>query len=145
MPQGRGRQDAKGKARHGLQGIGKMSTFFVADTVTVHSVCDAERHGLTMRVRDMNDSARRSGLYRSEPIDATRNLEAWTKITLSGLKRAVYDAPLKRRLARQFNIVGRSHGSKVAVNGDRVWAKNNEDLTRTASPPTQMGWNALTK
>ena len=121
-----------------------LSTFFVADTVTVHSVCDAERHGFTMRVRDMNDSARRGELYRSEPIGAARNLEEWTKITLSGLKRAVYGSPLKRQLARQFNIMGRSHGSKVAVNGDRVWAKDNEILTRTASPPTQMGGNALT-
>lgn len=113
--------------------------------MTVHSVCDVELHGFTMRVRDMNDSATRGELYRSEPIGATRNLEAWTRITLSGLKRAVYGAPLKRRLARQFNILERSNGSKVAVNGDRVWAKDNETLTRTASPPAQMGWNVLTK
>lgn len=110
----------RGRPVMGRKGIGKLSLFSVADNVTVHSVRGGERHGFAMRVSDMEDSARRNEPYRPEPIDAAPGLGAGTRITLSGLKRVVYGAPLKRRLARRFSIIGEVDGFDVAVNGDKI-------------------------
>lgn len=77
----------------GRKGIGKLSPFSVADTVTVHSARGGERHGFVMRARDMDASARGNGTYLPEPIGAAPELDAGTRITPSGLKRPVYGAP----------------------------------------------------
>lgn len=39
---------------------------------------------------------------------------------MSGLRRAVYDAPLRRGLARRFSVIGGDGGFEVAVNGDPI-------------------------
>lgn len=115
-----GGKTRKGRPVMGRKGIGKLSLFSIADTVTVHSVRDGERHGFAMRVRDIEDSIKKNEPYRPEPIGAAPGLETGTRITLSGLKHAVYGAPLKRRLARRFSIIGEIDGFEVAVNGDKI-------------------------
>lgn len=115
-----GGRTPKGRLVMGRKGIGKLSLFSVADNVTVHSVRGGERHGFAMRVGDMEDSARRSEPYRPEPIGAAPDLEAGTRITLSGLKCAVYGVPLRRRLARRFSVIEGIDGFEVAVNGDGI-------------------------
>lgn len=119
-----GGRTPKGRPAMGRKGIGNLSLFSIADTVTVYSARGGERHGFTMRARDMNDHAVGIDAYRPDPIDAAPDLESGTRITLSGLKRAVYGAPLKRRLARRFSIIGEAYGFEVAVNGDRVGAED---------------------
>ena len=47
-----GGKTRKGRPVMGRKGIGKLSLFSIADTVTVHSVRDGERHGFVMRVRE---------------------------------------------------------------------------------------------
>ena len=120
---GGGRTPKKGRPVMGRNGIGKLSPFSMADTVTVHSVRGGERHGFAMRARDMEDSARRGEPYRPEPIGAAPDLESGTRITLSGLRSTVYGAPLRRGLARRFSIIGRG-GFEVAVNGDLIGAED---------------------
>lgn len=115
-----GGKTPKGRPVMGRKGIGKLSLFSIADTVTVHSVRGGERHGFAMRVRDIEGSIKKNEAYRPEPIGAAPGLESGTRITLSGLKHAVYGAPLKRRLARRFSIIGEIDGFEVAVNGDRI-------------------------
>lgn len=115
-----GGKTPKGRPVMGRKGIGKLSLFSVADNVTVHSVRGGERHGFTMRVSDIEDSIKRNEPYRPEPIGAAPDLRAGTRITLSGLKHAVYGVPLKRRLARRFSIIGEIDGFEVAVNGDKI-------------------------
>ena len=115
-----GSKTRKGRPVMGRKGIGKLSLFSIADTVTVHSVRGGERHGFVMRVRDIEDSIKRNEPYRPEPIGAAPGLEAGTRITLSGLEHAVYGAPLKRRLARRFSVIGEIDGFEVAVNGDKI-------------------------
>lgn len=70
--EGGGRTPKKGRLVMGRNGIGKLSPFSIADTVTVHSARGGERHGFEMRARDMEDSARRGAPYRPEPIGAAR-------------------------------------------------------------------------
>ena len=108
----------------GRKGIGNLSLFSVADTVTVHSARGGEKHGFAMRARDMDASARGNGTYLPAPIGAAPDLDAGTRMTLSGLKRPVYGAPLRRLFARRFSIIGEAHGFDVVVNGDRVRAED---------------------
>lgn len=61
---GGGGRTPKGRPVMGRNGIGKLSPFSMADTVTVHSARGGERHGFAMHVRDMEDSARRGEPYR---------------------------------------------------------------------------------
>ena len=115
-----GGKTARGRPVMGRKGIGKLSLFSIADTVTVHSIRNGEQHGFKMRVRDMEDSIRRNEAYRPVSIDAAPDLKVGTRITLSGLKRTVYGAPLKKRLARRFSIIGEIDGFEVAVNGAKI-------------------------
>ena len=119
-----GGKTRKGRPVMGRKGIGKLSLFSIADTVTVHSVRGGERHGFVMRVRDIEDSIKKNEPYRPEPIGAAPGLEAGTRITLSGLEHAVYGAPLKRRLARRFSVIGEIDEFEVAVNGDKIGAED---------------------
>lgn len=115
-----GGKTPKGRPVMGRKGIGKLSLFSVADNVMIHSVRGDERHGFAMRVGDIEDSIKRNEPYFSEPIGAAPDLEAGTRVTLSGLKSAVYGVPLKMRLARRFGIIGEIDGFEVAVNGDGI-------------------------
>ena len=133
--EGGGRTPKKGRLVMGRNGIGNLSPFSIADTVTVHSARGGERHGFVMCVRDMEDSARRGEPYRPEPIDAAPDLESGTRITLSGLRCAIYDAPLRRGLARRFSVIG-GCGFEVAVNGDLIGAAD-----RGCREGLQYVWN----
>ena len=109
-----------GRRVMGRRGIGSLSLFSAADIATVHSVRGGERHGFAMRVRDMEESAKRGEPYRPEPIGAAPGLEAGTRITLSGLRRAARGAALRRQLARRFSVIGEANGFEVAVDGDGI-------------------------
>ena len=90
----------------GSRGMGSLSLFFLADTATVHSARDDERHGFAMRVRDMEESSKRGAPYHPEPIGAAPGLAAGTGITLSGLRRAASGAALRGAIARRFSVIG---------------------------------------
>ena len=119
-----GGRTPKGRPVMGRNGIGKLSLFSVADTVTVHSARGGERHGFAMRVRDMEDATRRNEPYRPEPIGAAPGLEEGTRITLSGIRRTVYGASLRRGLARRFSVIGGDGGFEVAVDGEKIGAED---------------------
>lgn len=101
----------------GRKGIGKLLPFFIADIVTVQSVRDGERHGFTMRVRDMVDSASRGEPYRPESIRAIPDLEAWIRITLSGLKPSSVAPRLRSGSLAGSAIMGKTHYSRSPSTG----------------------------
>lgn len=115
----RGGRDAMGR-----KGIGKLSLFAIADTVTVHSVKDGERHGFAMRVKDIKSATRAEGQYHPEPIDPAADLAKGTRITLTDLKHKSYPARLRKRLARRFSIIGEIEGFAVSIDGSEIGVKD---------------------
>ena len=118
-------------ARHGRpvmgrKGIGKLSLFSIANTVTVHSVKDGESHGFEMRVKDI-ESALRGGApaYHPPNVGAAGDLAAGTRITLTDVRpRTLCPKSLRKRLARRFSIIGGAHRFEVSLDGTRITAED---------------------
>ena len=118
-------------ARHGRpvmgrKGIGKLSLFSIANTVTVHSVKDGESHGFEMRVKDIESALRdKAPAYHPPKVGAAGDLEAGTRITLTDIKpRTFYPKSLRKRLARRFSIIGGAHQFEVSLDGTRITAED---------------------
>lgn len=115
----RGGRDAMGR-----KGIGSLSLFAIADTVTVHSSKDGERHGFAMRVKDIESAAKSEGRYHPEPIGPAADLERGTRITLTDLKHKADPARLRERLARGFSVIGEIEDFAVSIDGDEIVVKD---------------------
>ena len=113
-----------GRDAMGRKGIGKLSLFAIADTVTVHSVKDGERHGFAMRVKDIEGATRAEGQYHPEPIEPAADLARGTRITLTDLKHKSYPARLRKRLARRFSVIGEIKGFAVSIDGSEIGVKD---------------------
>ena len=110
----------------GRKGIGKLSLFSIAGTVTVHSAKDGESHGFEMRAKDI-ESALRGGApsYHPPNVGAAGDLEAGTAHHLDGRQpRALRPESLRERLARRFGIIGGAHGFEVSVDGTQIAAED---------------------
>lgn len=53
----------------GRKGIGKLSVFSIAQTVTVYSTKDGESNGLRIKVEDLEDSISKRQDYHPEPVE----------------------------------------------------------------------------
>lgn len=111
----------------GRKGIGKLSLFSVAKTVSVYSVKDGQAHGFRMNTEHIEESIRnKEAYYRPEPLDAGGiATKQGTKIMLSDLKRRSYQSPhLRKRLARRFSVIGDASEFEVILDGEPVTAKD---------------------
>ena len=115
---------AGGRQAMGRKGIGKLSLFAIASTVTIHSAKDGERHGFEMRVKDIEDAIRNEVAYHPKPVSAAPCPSKGTRITLSDLKHKSHAAPLRKRLARRFSIIGEIEEFAVTVNGSAIGVKD---------------------
>ena len=123
---GEAKTGRRGRPVMGRKGIGKLSLFSIAGTVTVHSAKDGESHGFEMRAKDI-ESALRGGApsYHPPNVGAAGDLEAGTRITLTDVRpRALRPESLRERLARRFGIIGGAHGFEVSVDGTQIAAED---------------------
>jgi hypothetical protein len=120
----------------GRKGIGKLSTFAIANRVQVESVktClekDGEgnitkeyacgRSAFLMDVAVIESKAKKNEDYNPEGLDTGKiDFDRGTKITLTNLKRKRGINPdfVRRNLARRFAILGNNF--KVSINGNEV-------------------------
>ena len=108
----------------GRKGIGKLSLFSIADTVTVQTVKDGEKSGFVMSVADIRAAIAQEGnTYFPKSMDESDIVrdKAGTQIILTDLKKRVSQAPsaLRKRLARRFSIIG-TDNFNVAINDKTV-------------------------
>ena len=119
----------------GRKGIGKLSLFSIADTVTVETVKGEEKHGFVMSAKEIerqienkkNDDYHPKPLPESQisldvPEDKVCPEKGATRVILTGLKKRVSKVTpdaLKKRLARRFSIIGTKEFT-VSINGDSV-------------------------
>ena len=111
----------------GRKGIGKLSLFSVAKTVSVYSVKDGQAHGFRMNTERIEEGIRnKEPHYYPEPLDVTDTApEQGTKIVLSDLKRRAYQSThLRKRLARRFSVIGGWSGFEVTLDGEPITAKD---------------------
>lgn len=119
----------------GRKGIGKLSLFAIADSITVHTVKTdldtgeqlSSPDGFVLRTPDIRDEMKRAGgagTYQPDALDPPSiNLEKGTRLELSALKvkaTAATGKHLRRRLARRFSIIGVEHDFTVRVDGQPI-------------------------
>ena len=127
------RRDAVGPktpklSRHpmGRKGIGKLSSFSIAQVVTFYTAKDGERTAFRMDVNAIRDHiAADDGVpYCPEELtDWPDNMAAGTRIVLSGLQKrisALTQKGLRQRLSRRFSIIGPKHDFVILVDGINV-------------------------
>ena len=117
-----------GRPVMGRKGIGKLSLFSIADTVTVHSVKDGQGHGFKMNVKDIENSLRGDvSTYHPVRVEAASDLKAGTRITLTDIRpKTFYPKILGKRLARKFSVIGSKHGFEVTLDGTAITAEDRD-------------------
>ena len=114
-----------GRLVMGRKGIGKLSLFSIANTVTVQTNKDEQIHGFIMTNGGLNEATRDGGNkdYHPVPIDPKCiDLDRGTRIVLTDMKRRLNQtgSPLKRRLARRFSVIGSNYNFTVSLNNEPV-------------------------
>lgn len=117
----------------GRKGIGKLSLFSIAETVTVETLKkgeenqEDERNGFVMSKQaiDNHIAEKNEGPYEPESLSESEIeiTESGTRIVLTDLKKRITKAHpnyLRKRLARRFSIIGTEDNFNVFVDGSRV-------------------------
>ena len=145
-------RSAGGRRIMGRKGIGKLSAFGAACTVTVSTTRDGRRTTFRMNIDDILSSAKESSAY--NPVVIDDNVETddadGTVVSLTDLKRSSPVDPdsVRRGVARHFLVFGK--GFEVLVNGrpigpaDKVWNADAEKEwavePESVSPDEHPGW-----
>lgn len=107
----------------GRKGIGKLSLFSIADTITIYSVKNDHLHGFRMDADNIRNSiSNGDSNYYPESLDVQNiTLKHGTRIVLSNLRRSSYKPKsLKKRLARRFSVISEQNKFEVLLNGDAI-------------------------
>lgn len=117
-----GEKTPGGRRPMGRKGIGKLSTFGVANTVEIDTVRDGERSSFKMELEELRKCAKNTGKYLPEVTAAKEktDLRDGTTVTLSNLKRKtpVNIQSVTRSIAKNFSAIG--GGFEVLVNGKSI-------------------------
>lgn len=141
----------------GRKGIGKLSVFSIAHTVTVYSTKDDESNGLQIIVADLERAILEEKPYYPAAVEVPEEYQAQgTTILLEDLRKKRSDLTalaLRKRLARRFDVMDEREpdegGFYIKVNksqitfADRqelkklefIWEFGAETLPATALPP----------
>lgn len=122
----------------GRKGIGKLSVFSLARSVTVYSTKDGVSNGLTIEVDALEKAINAREWYYPIPIDVPDEYAAQgTTIVLTKLKskRASLTATaLRKRLARRFDVLDETPPSEggffIHVNGKRITYLDRQELKK---------------
>ncbi len=118
---------AKGRRPMGRKGIGKLSLFSIANTITIETAKNGEKSAFRMELSAIRDKIRQAGgqgVY--EPTElATSNIDFnhGTRITLTNMQRKHTIATsngLRRRVARRFSVIDDPSLFVVEIDGQRV-------------------------
>lgn len=129
------RSDVFDRPFMGRKGIGKLSVFSIAQTVTVYSTTDGQSNGLSIVVADLEKAINADQHYYPEPVEVPKEYQKkGTSIVLDDLRKKRADLTamaLRKRLARRFDVLDERSpedgGFHIKVNGDRItWADRQE-------------------
>ena len=129
-----------GRAVMGRKGIGKLSLFSIANSISVYSIKGQEKNALRISTVALKECIEKNEEYSPEelPTDDFDFAHDGTKIVLCELKKkrtAALATYLRRRLARRFSIIGDQYFFVVKVNNKPVTISDRDYL-----PKAQMLW-----
>ena len=128
----RGATTAGGRRVMGRKGIGKLSSFSIAQIVEVHTIRNGQASALSMdrsKIKELMEEDDTTREYHPQEIEpVTNGLEKGTRLVLRKLdKRLSWTGPyLRRRLARRFSIIGPSHDFEVRIGGHPITPADRE-------------------
>jgi hypothetical protein len=115
-----------GRKPMGRKGIGKLSTFSIAQLVEVYTLSGSEKTAFKMD----REVIRKAIAGKTEERYAPEEIKVWpadlkkgTRIVLSGISKSLSGMTvegLKRRVARRFSIIGAKHKFVVEVNNQAI-------------------------
>ena len=117
---------SKGRQPMGRKGIGKLSSFSIANVVAVYTISNGERTAFRMDAQHIRDQMRDDdgGACPVEELDEwPESLGAGTRIVLTGLKHeatAQTTSGLRQRIARRFSVIGPQQGFAVVMDGECI-------------------------
>lgn len=122
----------------GRKGIGKLSVFSIARTVTVYSTTGRGSNGLVIRSDDLTAAIRAGVDYHPDAVTVPRShRERGTVIILDDLKSQRADLTamaLRKRLARRFDVLDQTPRSRggfyIDVNNKRITYADRQELKR---------------
>lgn len=104
----------------GRKGIGKFSSFGIAEEIEIESIKDGETSHFTMHYRTMLDRAS-SRTIAFPALEPTGDIQVGSRFTLRSFikfqTRSVPIGALRRGLARRFSIIGANNNFEVIING----------------------------
>lgn len=120
----------------GRKGIGKLSVFSIAKTVTVYTTRDGESHGLRIKVEDLEAKIKAKEEYHPDPVDVPlEHAKQGTTLVLERLKSKRADLTvnaLRKRLARRFDVLDETApqdgGFSIEVNEKPITFADRQDL-----------------
>ena len=121
----------EGRKVMGRKGIGKLSSFTIANIVEVHSRRAGQSNALRMNRTKIEEQIKdnNTGEYHPEDIEPKITFrEHGTRIVLEGLDKSVSRSAsfLRRRLARRFSIIGLASEFVVSLNGSPITAADRD-------------------
>lgn len=124
----------------GRKGIGKLSLFSIANSISVYSIKGQEKNALRISTLNLKECIEKNEEYSPEELSTDDFGFACngTKIVLRELKKkrtAALATYLRRRLARRFSIIGDQYSFVVKVDNKPVTI-----LDRNYLPKAQMLW-----
>jgi Histidine kinase-, DNA gyrase B-, and HSP90-like ATPase len=122
----------------GRKGIGKLSVFSIARTVTVYSTKEGQSHGLQIKVEDLEASIRAGHSYHPDPVAVPKEYATQgTTLVLDRLKTKRADLTanaLRKRLARRFDVLDETPpadgGFDIEVNGKSITYADRQELKK---------------
>ena len=121
-----GDRTAKGRQPMGRKGIGKLSSFSIANVVTVYTTSEGERTAFRMdaeRIRAQMSRGDRGACPIEELDEWPESFGVGTRIVLTGLKHEATTQTtrgLRQRIARRFSVIGPQQGFSVLVDGECI-------------------------
>ena len=127
-----------GRPFMGRKGIGKLSVFSIADTVTVYSTKNGQSHGLVIKVEALMADIKAGRMYHPRPVEVPDEFAVQgTTIELSDLKRkrsTLTAIALRKRLARRFDVIDQTPeelgGFYIYINGKPITYADRQELKK---------------
>ena len=122
-----------GRAPMGRKGIGKLSSFSIANKITVHTKSETDSTAFSLDAKKIKEEAKSDSIDTYQPSELSWDVNSpsiqttGTLVRLTDLKIGVTKNTIegmRQRLARRFTVIGARYKFNVSINDRRVEAND---------------------